>query len=896
MSEHIRTLYKKVTSFGLVSTLVFSGMAVVIAFGSVSAAISLAFNQTAYATSAYSGEVSINITPITATSYSGNTTSLVSSNLDTTFTVSLAPAAPNIAAITGGVITFTDSGNACDVMGGGVNYNGHDTFFVEIGNCTDPVPGYVYLAGGTAVTDGSFQGKFISQASPVIQATDITISGPASIELGQTQQMTATVHPAGASQEVAWSVWTNPDGTGGNATIDSSTGNLTATGEGSITVIASVLNGPVFTKNYNVTVTPDATGPTAPVIVSPSNGDYFNSAPILNQWSPSYDVSGVDYYQIAYNYDDKHPFGSSTCPGEAIAGYTGFIGCRDVNGTSRNHQPGISEQGGVTIWVRAVDNIGNVGNWSNPVHYYYDATAPVAPTLVSPSDEAVVNGASVTQSWSTTDTDTDIDYYIYESYNDAGATSPRWHEEYSTTSKTATSVANSEYWWRVKAVDHAGNAGPWSDLWKITIDNDAPIVSIDSPTGSLFNTDVEVLGTVTDDNLRHYWVQVKRNGSVVYSKTVLSTGISNALLYTATLEGDYVVTLAARDTAGGGANTGNRSGDITKLFTIDKEAPTISSIVFTGTPSGTEISNGGYTKEQYFTFSLSSDSDTTRYQLKYWNNIEGSSFKKATPWNPPNLSSHSSSLGVYNDNFTQGEGTHYFAFSACDAAGNCSEYDEDNPFVITYDNTPPVVTVEAPATVAPGQQVTLTGTIDDPNATITVEIEGGEPCIVSAPFTDNGDGTWTWSCETTSPSPDGGYEVTVTTIDQAGNEGPDSTKTTTLSVETPTTSTVPSGGETGDDPVIATSTPLPITPLATGVATPGIAGGGEILGDQTEAEDVNGEGASDNVEVAGAADTDEDGTWTPFGLAWHWWLVILGAIAGLWWAIAAWRRRDQSAN
>jgi hypothetical protein len=46
-----------------------------------------------------------------------------------------------------------------------------------------------------------------------------------------------------------------------------------------------------------------------------------------------------------------------------------------------------------------------------------------------------------------------------------------------------------------------------------------------------------------------------------------------------------------------------------------------------------------------------------------------------------------SPFGSYNDKFTQGEGKHYFSFSACDSAGNCSAFTD--PYSVTYDKTPP---------------------------------------------------------------------------------------------------------------------------------------------------------------------------------------------------------------
>lgn len=88
---------------------------------------------------------------------------------------------------------------------------------------------------------------------------------------------------------------------------------------------------------------------------------------------------------------------------------------------------------------------------------------------VSPADGTVMTGASVTQTWGSLATD--ISHFLYESYHDMLGTNLRWSETTANTSKTATNVAPSEYWWRVKAVDLAGNMSAWTNLWKIKINN-----------------------------------------------------------------------------------------------------------------------------------------------------------------------------------------------------------------------------------------------------------------------------------------------------------------------------------------------------------------------------------------------------------------------------------------
>ncbi|WP_336936595.1 Ig-like domain-containing protein, partial [Acinetobacter beijerinckii] len=70
----------------------------------------------------------------------------------------------------------------------------------------------------------------------------------------------------------------------------------------------------------------------------------------------------------------------------------------------------------------------------------------------------------------------------------------------------------------------------------------------------------------------------------------------------------------------------------------------------------------------------------------------------------------------------------------------------------------------------------LTGTVNDPTASIVVTIDG-----VDYPATNNGDGTWSLADNTVPALTDGDYTITVTATDAAGNVG---TSTGTLSVDT----------------------------------------------------------------------------------------------------------------
>lgn len=346
------------------------------------------------------------------------------------------------------------------------------------------------------------------------------------------------------------------------------------------------------------------------------------------------------------------------------------------------------EGGTNTIYV-----VDRAGNKSEELSFIYDKTAPDAPNLVSPGNDVPINGATpVANKWSEV---VDADHYIYESYNVDSAgnqiLSPvRWTETY-TGIQTNSRVLDDglQYFWRVKAVDKAGNESEWSELWKTVVDNKAPKVEITNPTGTLYNTNVDVIGTVTDEHPHHYWLNITRNKNNIFpSKTVLhNDSFTNELLYTLTDDGDYVVTLAARDSAGGGTATGNRSKDIVASFTIDKTPP---KVTITG---HTAVSN-------VIKPIVDVDASDANNSLTYaWTQTAGLS--TGVSISNPNIA---------EPNFSVTETDSYeFTLTVTDKAGN----EKIEKFSFTY--TAPVVTLPVtltPATppIAPASQTLPTGT------------------------------------------------------------------------------------------------------------------------------------------------------------------------------------------
>ncbi|MGI0133834.1 MAG: FN3 associated domain-containing protein, partial [Candidatus Micrarchaeaceae archaeon] len=254
------------------------------------------------------------------------------------------------------------------------------------------------------------------------------------------------------------------------------------------------------------------------------------------------------------------------------------------------------------------------------------------------------------------------------------------------------------------------------------LDTTPPVVAITSPgNGDTLSYakdgTVAIKGSVTDANPDHYYWKITgpngydKNQTVYDSSSFTNQTITNWNL-NGLASGTYTIDLEARDAAN---NKGAASVQTIEV-TVDNTAPSVPSAVFTADNTGNTVDNGGYTNSQDFHFALTNapTNGVTRYKLIYWNNIPGSQFNSVnTPWAPPSLASagHMSVLGTYTDNFTQGEGTHYFEFSACDAYDNCSSFSPQ--FQVTYDATDPKAPTASPAggDYSSVQQVTL-GAVD----------------------------------------------------------------------------------------------------------------------------------------------------------------------------------------
>jgi hypothetical protein len=436
---------------------------------------------------------------------------------------------------------------------------------------------------------------------------------------------------------------------------------------------------------------------------------YTNNPEIRIEWEA---VADAEYYWLGTQFNDHHKKVYATH--------------YDAN-MSPGHNPYYYK-------ISAVDDVGNEGAVVTSYKINLDTEAPEAPTLLSPADGDIVNG-NPTQSWSSV---SDADHYYYESYLDSSGNNPVYNANISGTSRIVGGMQTITFYWRVKAVDEAGNESGWSEMRELNIDNDAPIITFDQPVSDLvYNKTVHLKATCNEDcDYVNFWWRkdgesfsssskryhyVNDNGTnFEWDLDTLGAEKADGTNYTMD-DGVYYLYAAGKDLAGNWART---AGEV--KIVVDNTPPSIPSIDFTA--GGMDVLNDGFTNSENFTFNLSSD-DAIRYQLKYWNSIPGDTYNgEKNAWNPKNKTSS------YSDHFSRGEGMHHFRFSACDLAGNCSAYSD--VFNVTYDNTAPTATITYSPTSLTNTDVVATL---NPSETVTVTNNSGNTDYT---FTANGNFTF----------------------------------------------------------------------------------------------------------------------------------------------------------
>ena len=355
-------------------------------------------------------------------------------------------------------------------------------------------------------------------------------------------------------------------------------------------------------------------------------------------------------------------------------------------------------------------------------------------------------------------------------------------------------LANGTYDIAVTAADPLGNTGADTTTNELTINSAAPSVAI-TPLATKDSTP-KLTGTVSDPTAV---VKVTVNGTT-YTATNNGDGtwtLPDNTIAPALADGKYNVTVSATDTLG---NTGTDA--TTNELTIDATAPVVAVSPLTTNDSTPKLTGTVDDPTAIVKVTVNGTTYTAT------NNGDGT-------WTLPD---NTITPGLAN-------GTYDVTTVATDALGNAST-DPTNK-ELTINVAAPVVTI-APLKTSDSTPK-LTGTIDNPTASIVLTING-----VNYTATNNGDGTWTLPDNTiTTPLKDGTYDVQVTATDTLGNKGTDATTNELTIDQTP--------------PVVA------VTSLTTADTTPQITG---TVDDPTAAVTVTING------TAYTAINNGDGTWT----------------------------------
>ncbi len=195
---------------------------------------------------------------------------------------------------------------------------------------------------------------------------------------------------------------------------------------------------------FTVDSSADLSGQTL-LLISPNDNLITNQTRILFKWSM---LSVADDYRFELAQPD----------------FSGSI-VLDINLTSDTFSYTLDE--GQYQWrVRAQNNTSNTQYATRTITI--DTTAPLPPTLTAPANDEFIVNDSVQLSWSRNSVDVVFDSVFI--YQDSLAINVFKTDRTTVSSYLFTTGAlSSSYYWRVKSIDAAGNAGSFSSLRKFIL-------------------------------------------------------------------------------------------------------------------------------------------------------------------------------------------------------------------------------------------------------------------------------------------------------------------------------------------------------------------------------------------------------------------------------------------
>ncbi|HET6936959.1 MAG TPA: fibronectin type III domain-containing protein, partial [Nocardioides sp.] len=504
---------------------------------------------------------------------------------------------------------------------------------------------------------------------------------------------------------------------------------------------------------------PDTTPPSAPTGLA---GTAVGGNRVDLNWTVSTDNVGVAGYRV------------ERCQG---AGCTNFTEVGTPSATSFS-DTGLAPSTTYRYQVRAVDAAGNFSPYSasaSTTTQSPDMTPPSAPTGLAGT---AVSGSRIDLSWTAATDNVGVAGYLVERCQGTGCTNFSQVGTPTATSYSDTGLAPSTtYRYQVRAVDAAGNLGPYTAAVTVSTPAAADTTPPSAPAGltatALSTTQIDLAWTASTDNVGVAGYRVERCqgnscSNFVQVGTPTTTAYSNTGLQANTI---YRFRVRGVDAAG------NLSGYSTivsgRTLAQDTTRPTA--------PTGLTATAGSTTRIDLGWTASTDNVGVAGYRVE---RCQGSGCTTFAEVGTPTATS-------FSDTGLAASTTYRYRVRAVDAAGNFSTYSSIATATTpaTPDITPPTAPTGLTATAAGSTQVSLGWTASTDNVGVTgyrVERCQGAGCTS---FSQVGTPSAT-SFTDTGLSPSTTYRYQVRAVDAAGNLGPYSAIATAT---TSATSTIPPG-------------------------------------------------------------------------------------------------------
>lgn len=414
------------------------------------------------------------------------------------------------------------------------------------------------------------------------------------------------------------------------------------------------------------------------------------------------------------------------------------------------------EEGSVFVRAKVYDSYGNVTEDKDLTCYEYvvDRTAPVQPTGVTASSGETEGGSSfVNISWNAITDDNSFAYYRVYKSNSADGEFTLLKNNVKTVNTYDENVDfSATYYYKVEAVDLAGNVGKQSEVvsCKVKDDTEKPVIYDLSPVdGTRIGNNNNSVTVAASDNakLSNLKVEYKTNGLFSSYQTIKEIAGNSKNNCTATVAlpldelnsgTEVTIKVTASD------SSGNHADEKTATYTIDKDAPEIKDVKLVEKD------------DNIFNLTWSCDADDLSHFYIYRKRANDKSYVLYDSV----MAESGKNLYTYNDNeIAVSDKSVIYKIEAFDKAKNSSSAESE--LVKVSGIIAPVPVLDCQSTVVVGSEYMFdaTGSTDDTE-------------IVSYSF-DFGDGTAVVKNEKGKTlhifDKTGKYKVTVSVTDSDGN-------------------------------------------------------------------------------------------------------------------------------